>query len=209
MYNDPLAASKPKEILTADRKQRPINGVQTAATVAIAIILLAGLITGAILWKGNHLKITTSNTALKTTRVIQFQLTPEWGECPLASGCEENSAVQTLSGPITLLPSLDGIGDLDGFCTNVRGAGEEDYVSQCSWTISFNGNATIPVGTVDLGGTMYFLGGTNPEQQLVTLAVTGGTNNYMDPSGGYLVFAYNIDSFDLPLNMTLTIITVD
>lgn len=201
--------SRPTEIMTADRKQRAYNGTQSVIIIIIGLLLLAGLIAWSILWGGNDLVITTSNTALKTTYILQFQVIHTWGDCPLATSCDENAAVQTINGTIASLPTLVSAGTFDGSCSNVRAVGVDDHVSQCSWTISFNGGASIPVGTVEIDGAMYFLGPSSTEQQLVQMAVTGGSNNYMNPNGGDLVFAYNVGNFNQPYNMTLTIITVD
>jgi hypothetical protein len=192
-------------ILAADVKQRPI---QSSISVGVWVIALLILIMGAIAlawWHGSNTVIQTNNVALKTTRSFEFQVTPTWGDCPEATGCEAVSAVQTLNGTLTLLPdAVTGIGSVDGTCVNTRvvDVSLDSYMATCMWTIVFTGNGSIPSGTVNVMGQQYYPMEAG-EFVPTTMASVGGTGNYVGISGGDLVF---LRIEDEPLiNMTLSL----
>jgi hypothetical protein len=193
--------------VTSDRKQRVCEGIKSVSYAAIAIILLIGTIVFLIWYKDWGTEVTPDDTALTKTYDIAFQLDPTWGTCPQQPNeCFLESNIQTLTGPIKLASNTNTtIGDLDGICVSIdyNATIYSAYV-KCSFTLTFNGNGSIPNGTAVVSGVMHI----NYEGDLYDdfrLSFIGGTGAYSNPGGGYLFSTMDPDTtFNEPLNMSFT-----
>ncbi len=197
-------------------RDRALNGAAIAIAVLLGLLLIAFIVFGAIAlahwWttpSSSAGAVTYNSTAAKTVVTLSLIAQDVWSGCPYAldSNCSLATAIETSSGAIMLRTSPSTVvGIVTTTCITI---GElvvgEGVDAQCNSYYAFNGEGSIEPGVVTTQGLVKRYGSVNATATTDTVAVTGGTGYYINPSGG-IVTLTNRSLDEMYVDMSITLV---
>lgn len=193
-----------------ERYLKRLANSSVAGTVALYLLLIAGVILGGIAL--GHWWTTVgccSSGATTATYTIIYRETTLRGTCPIAispglDNCFQNGAVQTVNGTLVLQSDTSvEIGVSWGYCITIFTEGDDGapYRQLCTREFVFDGSGDITAGKIVVTGDYYVPANISDVSAFETSVweVSGGTGSiYSRINGGQLTFttAAEIAHFD-------------